>query len=67
MMYKSIKINTTMNQLNYNVFNKTLSELNRFEIMKDYFKVNGLVKHQIGTYNWFITKGLKNIINKVEL
>ena len=40
-----------------------LNEDNRTKIMKDYFKINGLVKHQIDTFNWFITKGLKTIIN----
>jgi DNA-directed RNA polymerase II subunit RPB2 len=42
---------------------KILSEQNRLKIIKDYFKINGLVKHQIDTYNWFINKGLKDIIN----
>lgn len=40
-----------------------LSETNRLKIVKDYFEINGLVKHQIETFNWFATKGLKNIIN----
>jgi DNA-directed RNA polymerase II subunit RPB2 len=40
-----------------------LSEQNRLSIVRDYFKVNGLVKHQIDTFNWFVTKGLKTIIN----
>jgi DNA-directed RNA polymerase II subunit RPB2 len=31
--------------------------------MKDYFNINGLVKHQVDTFNWFVVKGLKNIIN----
>ena len=42
-----------------------LSEQNRLSIVRDYFKVNGLVKHQIDTFNWFVTKGLKTIINKL--
>lgn len=40
-----------------------LSEDNRMKIVKDYFQTYGLVKHQIDTFNWFITKGLKTIIN----
>jgi DNA-directed RNA polymerase II subunit RPB2 len=40
-----------------------LCEKVRLNIIKDYFETNGLVKHQIETFNWFITKGLKNIIN----
>jgi len=40
-----------------------LSEQNRLSIVRDYFKVNGLVKHQIDTFNWFVTKGLKTIIH----
>lgn len=43
--------------------NHILSEKNRLKIVKDYFEINGLVKHQIETFNWFTTKGLKNIIN----
>lgn len=35
----------------------------RLKIIKDHFATNGLVRHQIETFNWFITKGLKNIIN----
>lgn len=40
-----------------------LKEDVRLKIVKDYFEINGLVKHQIDSMNWFITKGLKNIIN----
>lgn len=40
-----------------------LSEEVRLKVVKDYFEINGLVQHQIKTFNWFITKGLKNIIN----
>lgn len=43
--------------------NDILCENNRLQIVEDYFKINGLVKHQIQTFNWFITKGLKYIIN----
>lgn len=43
--------------------NNILSEEVRLKIVKDYFEINGLVQHQINTFNWFITKGLKNIIN----
>lgn len=42
---------------------KVLCEENRLKIMEDYFKDNGLVKHQIETFNWFVFKGLKDIIN----
>jgi DNA-directed RNA polymerase II subunit RPB2 len=40
-----------------------LTEETRLKIVKDYFKIYGLVHHQIESFNWFITKGLKNIIN----
>lgn len=40
-----------------------LSEKNRLEITKSYFEKKGLVQHQLHTFNWFISKGLKNIIN----
>lgn len=40
-----------------------LQENNRLDIVKNYLNNNGLVKHQIDTFNWFIVKGLKNIIN----
>lgn len=43
--------------------NNILSEDNRLKIVGDYFKTNGLVKHQIDSFNWFITKGLKYIIH----
>ncbi|AHL67520.1 DNA-directed RNA polymerase subunit B'' [Chloriridovirus anopheles1] len=40
-----------------------LCEENRFKIIKDYFQTHGLVKHQIDSFNWFVNKGLKMIIN----
>lgn len=60
-----------MNTINNKVFDSSefekiktiLREDVRLSIVKDYFDINGLVKHQIDTFNWFITKGLKNIIN----
>lgn len=57
-MLKNTKIkimNTMMNNI--------LSEKNRLKIVEDYFKINGLVKHQIDSFNWFINKGLKYIIH----
>ncbi|ABF82039.1 hypothetical protein MIV009R [Invertebrate iridescent virus 3] len=53
-----------MNQLNQKTkLDKHLSSDNRAKIVADYFKTNGLVKHQIETFNHFISKGLKTIIN----
>jgi DNA-directed RNA polymerase II subunit RPB2 len=43
--------------------NMNLNENIRSSIMKDYFKTNGLLKHQLDSYNWFVNKGLKNAIN----
>lgn len=40
-----------------------LSEKNRLKITKSYFDEKGLIQHQLHTFNWFISKGLKNIIN----
>ena len=51
-----------MNKTNQN-WQDILCETNRLKIVEDYFKINGLVKHQIDTFNWFISKGLKTIIN----
>lgn len=56
------KIYTTSTEISETI-PTILSEDVRTNIMKDYFRINGLVKHQIDTFNWFITKGLKNIIN----
>ncbi|CCV01841.1 DNA-directed RNA polymerase II subunit RPB2 [Invertebrate iridescent virus 22] len=49
--------------MNETKLNTILSEEVRLGVVKDYFEINGLVQHQINTFNWFITKGLKNIIN----
>jgi DNA-directed RNA polymerase II subunit RPB2 len=72
-MVKNIKINimnsdsTDINNCNNDdersYINKILDEQTRLKIVRDYFQINSLVKHQIDTFNWFITKGLKNIIN----
>ncbi|ADO00458.1 hypothetical protein WIV_gp114 [Wiseana iridescent virus] len=55
-------MNTTNDDVLYNL-QATLSEEVRLKIVQDFFKTNGLVKHQIDTFNWFTSKGLKNIIN----
>jgi DNA-directed RNA polymerase beta subunit len=47
----------------YQDLSSVLCEETRLNIVKDYFNINGLVKHQIDTFNWFVVKGLKNIIN----
>lgn len=46
-----------------NKINEILTEKTRLKIVEDYFQCNSLVKHQIDTFNWFINKGLKTIIN----
>lgn len=51
----NVKLNNKMQTL--------LSEKNRLKITKSYFDEKGLVQHQLHTFNWFISKGLKNIIN----
>lgn len=51
------------NSLKFEKTNTILREDVRLSIVKDYFDTNGLIKHQIETFNWFINKGLKNIIN----
>ncbi|CCV02193.1 DNA-directed RNA polymerase II subunit RPB2 [Invertebrate iridovirus 25] len=56
-------MNTTNDDVLYNNLQATLSEEVRLKIVQDFFTTNGLVKHQIDTFNWFISKGLKNIIN----
>lgn len=56
-------MNTTNDYVLYNNLQDTLSEEVRLKIVQDFFTTNGLVKHQIDTFNWFISKGLKNIIN----
>lgn len=43
-------------------FSKILSEQFRTQVMKDYFNVNGLVDHQIDSFNRFVNKDLKTII-----
>lgn len=40
-----------------------LSEQNRWRLVEDYFRSNGLIRHQIDTFNWFLAYGLKAIIN----
>lgn len=57
-----------MTELLYNDNNEPslvseLCEENRLKIIEDYFRSHGLVKHQIDSFNWFINKGLKMIIN----
>lgn len=52
-----------MDHNNERDLHRILCEDVRLKIIKDYFNINGLVKHQIDTFNWFITKGLKTIIN----
>jgi len=49
--------------MNNQTIETILCEDHRLKIIKDYFETNGLIKHQIESFNWFITKGLKNIIN----
>jgi DNA-directed RNA polymerase II subunit RPB2 len=40
-----------------------LNEDNKWAVIDSYFKSRGLVKHQIDTFNWFLNKGLKAVIN----
>jgi len=43
--------------------NHLLTEDYRNLLMSSYFKQHGLIHHQISSFNWFINKGLKTIIN----
>ena len=40
-----------------------LDEDNKWAVIDSYFKTRGLVKHQIDTFNWYLNKGLKAVIN----
>ena len=47
-----------------NESNESISETQMFNILGDYFRTHGLVKHQIDTFNQYITFGIEDIILK---
>jgi len=44
-----------------------LSEKKRWDIIKRYFDDKGFVSHQIETFNEYLTNGIQNVVNEVDL
>ena len=45
----------------------TLSENYRWNILEDYFKRNGIVQHQINTFDDFINSGIERVVKETDI
>ena len=44
-----------------------LSEKYRFEILKNYFEENGIVRHQLDTFNDFLNNGIQRVVQESDI